>query len=149
MKHVGWIAMGFVTCCVMGCTQTDETSLPLPPLLQNATVVGGWSSACPPRNDNERRMIETLKLAVSPEVERRLQERFPPGSGDDRLIAELLKQGFVLDGPCETNHTINRAHFFQKGIGSLPYDTSATVYWKIDEQHHIVWTKGFLAHSGL
>lgn len=88
-------------------------------------------------------------LAVSPEVDRRLRDEFPPGSNDDRLVAVLKAQGFKFVAACETDQTIRRASFFQKGTGLVPYDVDANVYWKIDGQRRIVWTKGFVAYSGL
>lgn len=95
-------------------------------------------------------MIEIMRqLAVSPEVEQRLRDQFPPGSDDQRLISSLTAQGFSLVKPCETDQTIQRASFFQKGTGILPYDIFASVYWKIDDQRHIIWTKGFVSYSGL
>jgi hypothetical protein len=132
-----------------GCIETEQQAVPLPPLLHKATAGGGWASACPPRSENERKMIETSRLAVSPEVEQRLRDEFPPGSDEDRLIAVLTAQGFKLVAPCETDQTIQRAQFFRKGTGFLPYSTSATIYWKIDVQRRIVWTKGFVSYSGL
>jgi hypothetical protein len=133
-----------------GCLESSASTTPLPPLLQKATAGSGWSSACPSRNEKEQKMIETTgQFAVSPEVEQRLRDQFPPGSNESRLIAALTTQGFKQEAPCETDQTIQRASFFRKGTGILPYDIGATVYWKIDEQGRIVWTKGFVAYGGL
>ncbi len=135
---------------LVGCNESDQQTTTLPPLLQKTKAGGGWDSACPPRNEKERKMIEMVgRLAVSPEVEQRLRDEFPPGSSDDRLVAVLTAQGFKLIEPCETDQTIQRASFFQKGTGIIPYDVNATVYWKIDNQRRVIWTKGFLSYSGL
>ncbi|MFY9260561.1 MAG: hypothetical protein WAO71_08650 [Gallionella sp.] len=135
---------------LVGCNESSGEITPLPPLLKKATAGSGWSSACPPKNEKERQMIESSgKLAVSPQVEQRLRDEFPSGSNDELLIAALLAQNFKLGKPCDTDPTIQRASFFQKGTGLLPYSTIATVYWKVDEQRRIVWTKGFVSYSGL
>ncbi len=59
------------------------------------------------------------------------------------------KQGWRVIEPCDGDHSIRRAHFFQKGCGLFAHDTDSTVYWKEDDQHHIVWIKGFVQFIGL
>ena len=133
-----------------GCTESVQ---PLPPLLQNVSAGGGWGSACPPRDNKERKMMEGLKLAVSPELEQRLLDGFPPGSSSDQLASTLTAQGFQLRSPCEADQTIQSASFFRETITGFPgflsrrNRTSATVYWKSDDKHRIVWTKGFVSYQ--
>lgn len=134
---------------LLGCAESQLPEMPLPALIQNAKAGGGWASACPPRNETERKMMDGLRLAVSPDMERRLQAEFPPGSSEDNLIQSLVTQGFKLSAPCDTDLTIHTATFFRKGRGILTYDIASTVYWKTDSQNQIVWTKGFLSYSGL
>ena len=61
----------------------------------------------------------------------------------------LTAQGYRVILPCDSDRSIQRALFFQEGCGLLSYDTDSTVYWKEDQQHHIVWTKGFVRFIGL
>jgi hypothetical protein len=121
----------------------------LPALLAHATAGSGWASACPVRNDSERAIMATRKLAVSPELSDRLGRQFPPGSSASALEEELLTDGFEAPTTCEADPTIMRATFFQKGSGSLPYDVNASVYWKVAGDGMIVWTKGFIFYQGL
>ena len=134
-----------------GCgTGESEANPPIPSLLQGVTAGGGWGSACPPRDEQERKMIEVSRgLALSPELDKRLKERFPPGTQAGSLEKELSNEGFRTAGVCETDRTISRATFFRNGRGLLPYSTSATVYWKVDEKNSILWTAGMVTYSGL
>jgi len=144
------IAMAFLGLVMIVSEDSRSQARGLPPLLRNTTAGSGWGSACPPRTDQERQFIATAKkLAVSPELEQRLNDAFPPGSDDANLIAALKIQGFMIVIPCDTDPSIEQASFFQQGSGLLSYSTSATVFWKSDEKHHIVWTKGFVWHTGL
>jgi hypothetical protein len=89
------------------------------------------------------------QLAISPEFNSRLEKSFPPGSAEQALIDSLEKQGFVLNGHCKSDPTINEASFHANGTGFLPYATIAAAYWQADAEGRIVWTKGFVRYSGL
>jgi hypothetical protein len=134
--------------CVAACSSTKPR--PVPPILRGATAHGGWWGACPPSSETE---VETRRimreLALSPELNSRLEAQFPPGSPEQALIDSLTEQGFVLSGQCKTDSTIRIASFDAPGHGFLPYATSAQVYWQADADRRIVWTKGFLMFIGL
>lgn len=112
----------------------------LPTLLRNVTARGGYWGACPPTSGG---------LATSPELDARLNTNFPPGSDVQKLESTLVKEGFHIDGVCHTDGSIHIAGFYRKGVGLLPYDVSAQVYWKVDQAGHVVWTKGFVMYIGL
>ncbi|HTQ99022.1 MAG TPA: hypothetical protein VMH83_03490 [Candidatus Acidoferrum sp.] len=137
-----------LACTFAGCSSFKNPQ-PLPPLLDKATAGSGYASACPARNETERKLMAQSKLASSREVDMRLEREFPAGTDAALLSKYLAAQGFKPEAPCEGDASVQRASFFRKGVGFLPYDTSATVYWKVDAQQRIVWTKGFLFFIGL
>jgi hypothetical protein len=93
--------------------------------------------------------VRTFPPKGSPELEQRLRDQFPPGSDDARLIAALTSRGFKMDAPCKNDSTVQRASFYQKRTGIITTYAGAVVYWKIDDQHRIVWTKGYVSYGGL
>jgi hypothetical protein len=109
------------------------TPPPLPRLLQNARQGGGWWGACPPRGTDGR------KLALSPELNVRVAEQFPPGTWEETLVKFLSDQGFGKMEYCEGDTTIRFMSFATKNMG-------AWVFWKVDE-NRILWTKGFVSSS--
>jgi hypothetical protein len=122
----------------------------LPALLQNVTARGGYWGECPPSDKTGQETLKTMgRLGTSPELDVRLNTEFPPGSDGQNIERTLAKQGFHIDGVCNTDGSIHIAGFFQKGVGILPYDVSAQVYWKVDHDGHVVWTKGFVMYIGL
>ena len=114
---------------------------PLPPLLQQISFRGGSIEDCPTDEDDSPLHFR-FSLSISPELEQRLASQFPPGTGEDRLIAVLSEQGFKISTPCGPNNAVRYGEFEQKGGGELNPAIVARVYWKIDDQHRIVWTKG-------
>jgi hypothetical protein len=117
----------------------------LPPLLQHATAGGGWDSACPPANDEERKLVELAPLRVSPQMQQRLEAAFPEGTHEDLLVAELTSQGFKSGPSCKLDQTIRSASYHHRSSGFLDFaDLWATVFWKVDDRRRIVWTKGIL-----
>jgi hypothetical protein len=108
----------------------------LPPLLQNVTTTGGWWGACPPEGDGHQ------PLALSPELNWRLQDQFPPGTNEQQLLRALSDQGFTQIASCENDPTIHAAAFLQGNV-------RARVYWKSDDAGSIVWTKGFVFYVSL
>ena len=132
-----------------GCSPSEDKGQSLPSLLRDVSAGGGYFTACPPSNKIEAKMLETTNIAISPELNKRLREQFPPGSADTRLVDTLTGQGLCLAEPCAAVPTIQHASFFQQGTGFLPYDINAEVYWKRDKDSRIVWTKGLVAYTGL
>lgn len=104
---------------------------PLPPLLEKATASGGWFGACPPEGDGRQ------KLAISPELDQRLQQQFSPGTPEQQLVAVLSDQGFRRAASCKNDPTIHRMEFEREQV-------RAAVYWKSDDAARTVWTKGFV-----
>jgi hypothetical protein len=116
----------------------------LPPLVRGTTAVGGRGDACPHQDDHE-------VLALSPELNQRLRDEFPPGSREDRLIATLIEQGFTIDSgrgddqACKNDKSVHGADFYRVlWIGTK----SAVVYWKTDQHGNLLWTKGFVFNGG-
>lgn len=141
-------------CCAMSSpfvsVAEGVTNRPLPALLRDATARGGWLSPCPPKDDVERKMIESSgQLAIFPEVDRRLKERFPPGSAARRLEDELDAEGFRPAGRCSPDPSISIATYRKPGTGFLGTGgISAAIYWKIDAANAIVWATGIVTHGG-
>jgi hypothetical protein len=113
-----------------------------PELLRRARANGVWSAPCPPETETERVSREN----TSPELNDRLAKRFPAGSREVDLVAELKREGFSAPSiACKNDVTIKQAGF-RKQV--FMYETDASVYWKVEGQA-IVWTKGFLFYRGL
>src|SRR5436305_936502 len=104
---------------------------PLPPLLRDARAAGGWWGACPPEGDGRK------ALALSPELNQRLQDQFPTGTTEQRLIQVLTNQGFQRIEACKSDPTIQVVAFHRR-------DVRAAVYWKSDGAGNITWTRGFI-----
>jgi hypothetical protein len=123
------------------CVSINACAPNLPPLIQGATAARGYLGVCP----------EDIALlgepALSPELNARLNAQFPAGSQESALVAELVKQGFVLDEDreCKGDRAIRSAIFKRDGF----YTTYAYVYWKADVHHRVRWTKGIVAFDGL
>jgi hypothetical protein len=120
---------------------------PAPPLLQHVTAAGGWSGGCPPRNNQEAAMRAKLGEALSPELNRKLAEQFPPGSPAAALARTLTEQRFEPGASCQNDLTIHSAVFSGPTRGAI-FNIHAVVYWKTDNET-LVWTKGFVAFDGL
>jgi hypothetical protein len=122
---------------------------PLPPLLKDVTAGGGWWGACPAESAEEARSREGRPMALSPELQERLAQAFPPGSEEVRLLGYLRQQGFDLLSPCNSDRSVRVAAFSQHGGGPLSYPLIANVYWKVDEKGKIAWTRGFIRFTAL
>jgi hypothetical protein len=129
---------------VSACSNANEE---LPAMLHGVSSGSGYSSACPARMEEE--VLSIRKLAISPELNQRLLEAFPPGATEEALTNFLLKQGFSFHGACDTDPLIRHASFNQKGKGFLAYRTHAQVFWEVDADGKVVWTKGVVGFSGL
>jgi hypothetical protein len=122
---------------------------PTPSLLKDAQAKGGWDSGGCPAHPNEAAFAKDGE-AISPNVEKRLVQQFPAGTPEQELVLALQRQGFELIPPCDNDIQIHRAVFRQKGGGILgPYPMFANIAWKIDELGRVVWTKAFVAYTGL
>ena len=129
---------------VSACSNANEE---LPAMLHGVSAGSGYSSACPAPKTEEA--SSTRKLAISPELNQRLLEAFPPGSTEDALTKFLLAQGFSFHGACDIDPFVRHASFNQKGKGSLAYRTHAQVFWQVDADGKVVWTKGGVGFRGL
>ena len=128
-----------------GCSSPPPA--PLPDLLVDATGPYGWSSACPPADERERAARGTQGLAVSPELDQRLATRFPPGTRESELTSTLLHDGFTMGGACASDASIRIANFWHTAdFASI--QTSAQVFWKVEGDGRIAWTKGFVRYTG-
>jgi hypothetical protein len=109
---------------------------PLPPLLVGARAGFGNWSGCEGGD------------GVSPDLEQRLREQFPPGSSDAPLVAALERQGFATPSFCGPYSTARYACYLglkDSTTGKpIPNDVSACVYWKVDDANRIIWTHGYL-----
>jgi hypothetical protein len=126
---------------LFGCSEAG------PPLLRHVTARGGWIGACPPEVASEAQLQASQPLAISPELDKRLTQSFPPGTSEDRLVKPLTEQGFRLLPSCRNDPSIRVAAF--DGYAGGIFNTWASVYWKVDSGSAIVWTKGFVAFDGL
>ena len=116
-----------------------------PELLRNATAKGGWYGACPPETEADRISREKMGLALSPELNDRLAQRFSSGSSEADLISELMKEGFSAPIPCKNHASVKQAGFHRSGFF---VETNASIFWKVEGQA-VVWTKGFISYIGL
>lgn len=145
MVAAGLLFAGFVVTVVM-----DVPQPPLPPLLTGIRATGGLTDGCT-ADDPER--AGRSPLAWSPELNRRLERDFPPGTDATGFESGLRQLGFASLGSCRNDPTIKSAFFGQHGgfplrPGSLPM--GATIWWKLDpEGQHLVWAKGMVAFDGL
>ena len=113
----------------------------IPPLLRNVRAAGGNWGACPhppPRMNTE---------ALSPELNERLSKEFPPGTNQDYLVETLTSQGFIITDNCKDDNSIHRAvlSLYKIGISEKFPIVSAEIGWKADQDHRIVWTKGYVS----
>lgn len=143
------IVVGLIIALPLGELSYERWSLrpALPPLLKGARSASGWVGACPPHN--EREAAWQSRVALSPELNQRLDEQFPTGSSENALVQSLISQGFtIFHRPCDNDAAILHANFQQRGGGLFYYPMTANVFWKADGGK-VVWTKGFVAFSGL
>jgi hypothetical protein len=108
----------------------------LPPLLRNVRAESGQFGACPADNPG------------NPELSKRLQTQFPPGTPEERLIRTLAEQHFERPVPCKDDKTIRSAKLYQES-GLLGGNTRAEIFWKVDLANNLVWTKGFIFYVWL
>ena len=152
-RSVGLLLAGFAIGCitVLGALFAGwpGPKPSLPPILRNVTAGGGWWGACPPETPNAETARKGRPLAISPELDERLSQAFPPGSSEKRLVDTLQAQGFELLSPCNGDTSIHLAAFNQHGGGVVAYPITANVYWKVDGQGHIMWTRGFVRYLAL
>ena len=113
----------------------------VPPLLNGVKAAGGWLDACPPRSDQEKWARGSMPLALSKELDANLLEQFPPGSPAITLQEALVSQKFTLDASCKADETIHKAHF---GPNGNDWFASALIYWKVNDNGSIAWTKGLV-----
>ena len=106
--------------------------LPVPGLLAGAKSAGGTEmKVCPSASD-------FLVDSTSPDINHRLQKRFPPGTSELALIEALKQEGFHIHVPCLSNPSIRGADFGEDWSHrlSLCSQVSAHVYWKRDDSGH-------------
>ena len=101
---------------------------PLPPLLQGS-LSGGMHDGCEHGG------------SVSPGLNKRLAEQFPPGTPTERLVRTLSEQGFHEGKPCERDPSIRKVEFCpNRGMFRGP---GVHVWFKSDAADGIVWTGGY------
>jgi hypothetical protein len=86
--------------------------------------------------------------ALSPELNQRLIQQFPPGSQGPELFRSLMAQGFKQRPPCDTDLTIHVA-MYEGPISGFLFKIYGVVYWKTDNDNAIVWTKAIVSYDGL
>jgi hypothetical protein len=90
-----------------------------------------------------------IEPAGATEFDERLSTMFPRGSDSSQLGEALRKMNFMIEGTCETDASIKFARFDQAGLGNYLFPLTAIVYWKVDSQGKVVWTKGSISFTGL
>lgn len=122
-----------------GCLEL-ECNPPVPPLLHDLQASGGWwTNGCPPRGrfSGDYRSDDE---AVSPELTRRIRERFPQGSDAVALERYLLGEGFQISSPCgEHAPRVRQAQFYQEQ-GCL-HPMNAKIAWERAEDGTVTWIK--------
>jgi len=129
---------------------------PLPPLLQGLGSSGGSTTVCPPATEQEaasrRRVSVGSPIGWSPELGRRLEREFPPGSEAKAMTEQLQTLGFTTAGSCRGDPSIRHAFFEQHGgfpLRSSGIPMVANVWWQVDSTGHLVWAKGMVGFDGL
>jgi hypothetical protein len=146
----GGLALAVLLGAGVGYERLSRSEPPLPPLLQNAHVAGGLWHTCPPSTAGDALFQNPRELDLSPELTERLMGAFPPGSDEDRLLETLSRQGFEpVPSPCAEDLSVRAVVFRQHGTGFLSSPITANVFWGVDDGKKIIWTKGFVAFSGL
>jgi hypothetical protein len=82
----------------------------------------------------------------SPVINARLLQRFPAGSPDSRLIAELKKDGFEFENLCPHDPGVHGAHYSRGTF--LLVSTEADVFWESTPSHRIVWARAYVWGDG-
>jgi hypothetical protein len=142
-----FFALAPICIALGGCE--ENAAPPLPPLLRNATAVGGSNFLCQP-GLGQASTPETA--SHSPQIQKRLDEQFPPGTASTQLRDPLVRQGFQIHLQCSPDNTVSWAEFSQKsrdGILDIETGVFGTVYWKEDANGRIVWASGNVAYTGL
>ncbi|MGB6536807.1 MAG: hypothetical protein WBF58_12690 [Xanthobacteraceae bacterium] len=117
----------------------------LPPMLRGVTA-GGQGDPCHPNQFWENLPANSpSRPHGSPELNDRLSHEFPPGTPESKLVHALDRLGFEALPPCENNTSIHSAFFRRK----FPLEIWARVYWKVDVNDAIVWTRGDVAYTFL
>jgi hypothetical protein len=117
----------------------------LPPLLRNLPATRGYVSACPLPPDLAR--LGMIPADAS-EFNARLARMFPTGLPEARMVETLSTLKFEILHACEFDSSIRTARFDQHGFGPYMFPLWAGVYWKVDLDGNIEWTKGFIAYTG-
>lgn len=109
-------------CALISGCWPGECYPPLPPLLRGLTADSegevwspGWCG------------LPEGKQPYSPELRRRLQALFPPGSDAAAVERDLLSMGFKVVSPCPSVPSDRLAQFQQKGC---PFPMSAILRWR-------------------
>ncbi len=118
---------------------------PTPPLLRDARAGGGFWDACIGDSYDSK----LGRLALSPEFDRRLRERFPRGTAVDALVGVLKEQGFKMQPPCDNDPSIRSAIFDQHGGSLYNLPVYAVAVWKVDGFGKLAWTRGHVEYIGL
>lgn len=112
-----------------------------PALLKGVAAGGGFAFLCSESDVNS-------KPDESSELTQRLRTQFPPGTQESRLTSELTKEGFVFhvrESPfCPENPAVREAHFSANGF---PASTEASIRWKANAAHRLVWTDGVVEYD--
>ena len=151
-RHAWRLATFLATPLLIVLTSCDRPKYKetLPPLLRHLEAHGGWGDACPvpPKLKVE---VAREGLADAPELDRRLKAEFPPGTAEIELVTNLQKIGFRPTGSCKDDGTIHIARYDQPPQPDvfLFFTMTATIYWKIDENDKVVWSKGFVVYNAL
>jgi hypothetical protein len=130
------IAMAFVlgTCGagVYWVTTWFPSLGPLPPLLEGASSRGEMDGC------------RDIVTGVSPQLDERLRDQFPPGSSETALVSALKDQGFDAPAPCRGNPLMRSSGFSRSAKPEQRPIMTASVYWRVDDADKIVWTHGFV-----
>jgi hypothetical protein len=121
----------------------------LPPLLRNLEARGVYANACPVPPDLKA-AVARLGLADSPELDRRLNVEFPTGTPESKLVLKLHNIGFRTLGHCKGDQTISIVRYDQAAQPNvfLFFPMTATIFWKVDKNGNIIWSKGFVFYTG-
>jgi hypothetical protein len=141
-----WVVLILLAIPIAGVTAIVVVPyLLLPPILRNITA-GGQGDPCKPDPFWENMPADSpLRPRGSLELNARLLREFPAGSPADHLANSLSNWGFKPLPSCENDQSIRRAVFRT----TFPMEMAVVVFWKIDAQNAIAWTRGYVSYTFL
>jgi hypothetical protein len=116
-------------------------SAPPPALLAGLSDDGLRGAPCPARSLYEQDARKKQGLRPEAGLGRRLRERFPLGSDEKPLAAELDRENFDRFSPCPNDESVFGARWLSPNWGR----PDAYVYWRVDDAGRLSFLDGHVS----